>query len=104
MMASGSAFQTNGLGSWLWVSTKRLMAVCSATSEWKTPRWSRRLVSLAKKVSTALSQEHEVGREVKDPARMAGEPLAHLGLLVGAVVVEHDVDQLAGRHRRARSR
>ena len=30
---------------------------------------------------------------------MAGQPVAHLGLLVGAVVVEHDVDQLAGRHR-----
>ena len=56
-------------------------------------------VSLAKKVSTALSQEHEVGVKWNDPARMAGEPLAHLGLLVGAVVVEHDVDQLAGRHR-----
>jgi SecD/SecF fusion protein len=61
MMVLGSALQTNGLGSWLWVSTKRLMAVCRATSEGKTPRLSRRLVSLAKKVSTALSQEHEVG-------------------------------------------
>jgi hypothetical protein len=30
---------------------------------------------------------------------MAGEPLPQLGLLVGAAVVEHDVDQLAGRHR-----
>ena len=29
---------------------------------------------------------------------MAREPLSHLGLLVGAVVVEHDVDQLAGGH------
>lgn len=30
------------------------------------------------------------GCEVKHPARMAGEPLLHLGLLVGAVVVEDD--------------
>jgi len=30
-------------------------------SEWKTPRLSRRWVSLAKKVSTAFSHEHEVG-------------------------------------------
>ena len=61
MMALGSAFQTNGLGSRLCDSTKRLMAVCSATREWKTPRLRRRLVSLAKKVSTALRQEHDVG-------------------------------------------
>jgi hypothetical protein len=61
MMALGSAFQTNGLGARLWASMKPLMAVCKATSECNTPRLSRRLVSLTKKVSTALSQEHEVG-------------------------------------------
>src|SRR5215471_13973252 len=32
-----------------------------STSEWKTPRCSRRRVSVAKKVSTALAQEQEVG-------------------------------------------
>ena len=31
---------------------------------------------------------------------MAGEPGADLGVLVGAIVVEDHVDQLAGRHRR----
>ena len=36
---------------------------------------------------------------MEDPARVAHEPVPHLGLLVGDVVVEHDVDQLAGRHR-----
>ena len=37
------------------------MAAWSSTMERKTPRLSRRLVSLAKKPSTALSQEAEVG-------------------------------------------
>ena len=37
------------------------MAAWRSTSEWNTPRLSRRLVSLAKKPSTAFSQEAEVG-------------------------------------------
>ena len=36
-------------------------------------------------------------REMEGPARMAGEPLADLFMLVGAVVVEDDMDHLAGR-------
>ena len=36
-------------------------AACRSTIERKTPRLSRCLVSLAKKPSTALSQEHDVG-------------------------------------------
>ena len=36
--------------------------------------------------------------EVEDEARMTAEPAQHLGVLVGGVVVEDDVDQLAGRH------
>lgn len=33
--------------------------------------------------------------EVEGPARMPGQPGAHLGVFVGAVVVEDDVDGLA---------
>ena len=36
--------------------------------------------------------------EVEGPARVADEPGAHLGVLVGGVVVDHGVDHLAGRH------
>ena len=61
MMASGSARQTNGLGLWLCSAMKRLMAAWRSTTEQKTPCLSRRRASLAKKPSTALSQEHEVG-------------------------------------------
>jgi hypothetical protein len=55
---------------------------------------------MAKKLSTALAQEHEVGVKVKGPARMASKPSKHLGVLVGGIVVENGVDQLAGRHGR----
>ncbi len=37
------------------------MASWSKTREWKTPRFRRRLVSLAKNPSTALIQDAEVG-------------------------------------------
>jgi len=37
--------------------------------------------------------------EVEHPARMPGEPGAHPRVLVGGVVVEHDMDHLARRHR-----
>ena len=37
-------------------------------------------------------------REVEGEARMAVEPGTHLGVLVGGVIVEDDVDGLAGRH------
>ena len=37
------------------------MAAWRSTTDRKTPRFNRRLVRVAKKVSTAFSQEHEVG-------------------------------------------
>lgn len=51
----------------------------------------------------ALDRVHPRSRgrgEVEDPARMPGQPGSHLRVLVGAVVVQDHVDQLAGRHRR----
>src|SRR5688572_23867139 len=36
--------------------------------------------------------------EVEGEARMAAEPGDHLRMLVGGIVVEDDVDELAGRH------
>ena len=38
--------------------------------------------------------------EVEGEARVAGEPLAHLRMLVGGVVVEDHVDELSGRNLR----
>jgi len=44
---------------------KRLMAARRSTTEWKTPRFNRLRVNLAKKRSTALSYEHDVGTKWK---------------------------------------
>ena len=57
----GSVVQMKGFGSALVSRTKRLMAALRSPTDRKTPRMSRLLVSLAKKVSTALSQDAEVG-------------------------------------------
>src|SRR5271170_282498 len=61
MILSGSAVQVKGLGSLLVSARKRLMAAWRSKIDRNTPRFSRRLVSLAKKPSTALSQLAEVG-------------------------------------------
>ncbi len=61
MIWSGSAVQTNGLGCRLVSATKRLIVAWRSTIEVNTRRLSRRLASLAKKPSTALSHEDEVG-------------------------------------------
>ena len=61
MILSGSAVQTKGFACRLWSTTKRLMAACRSTTPLKTPRLRRRLVRMAKKPSTALSQLAEVG-------------------------------------------
>ena len=50
--------------------TKRLMAACKSTTDMKTPRFNRRLVSLAKKPSTALSQDAAFKAGVK-PTQIA---------------------------------
>src|SRR5271169_236349 len=57
----GSAVQVKGFGLALCSMTKRLIAACKSTTDRKTPRFNRRFVSLAKKPSTALSQDADVG-------------------------------------------
>jgi hypothetical protein len=59
------------------------------------------LASSAKRVSTAFSQEHEVGVKWKRSSAGAGQPAAHPGVLVGGIVVEDDVDHLARRTARS---
>src|SRR5258707_15705923 len=70
MILSGSAVHVKGFGSALVSARKRLMAAWRATAERKTPGFKRRLDSLAKKPSTGLSQEHEVG--VKEKTKRSG--------------------------------
>jgi hypothetical protein len=75
------------------------MAAWRSTTHRKTPRLSRRLASLAKNPSTALSHEQEVGVKWK-VKRGWVEPLANLWMLVGGVVVEDHVHDLSSRHLR----
>ena len=56
-------------------------------------------MSAEKKVSTAFSHEPEVGVKWKTKRGWRASQAQHLGMLVAAVVVEDDVDHLAGRHR-----
>src|SRR2546429_4465110 len=84
-MRFGFAVQTKGLGWSLFSATNRMIAASSSATDRNTPRLRRRLVSLAKKPSTALSQDAEVG--VKCPAGMPGQPFLYLGMFVGRVVV-----------------
>ena len=51
--------------------------------ERKTPRFGRRFESFAKKPSTALSQEQEVGTKWKVKRRGGPSMARHLGMLVG---------------------
>ena len=50
------------------------MAACRSTTEWKAPFFRRRRVSLAKKPSTALSHEHDVGTKWKVRAWLDRHP------------------------------
>ncbi len=61
MMGSGSARRTRGFGLWLRSTTKRLKAACSSATEQKAPFFWRCRDSLAKKPSTAFSQELDAG-------------------------------------------
>ena len=74
------------------------MAAWRSTTERKTPRFSRRLDELGEEALDGVEPGARGRREVEGEARMAVEPGAHLRVLVGGVVVEDDVDGLAGRH------
>src|ERR1700726_2147731 len=83
IILSGSAVHVKGFGSELCSTTKRLIASCKSTTDTKTPRFNRRFVSLAKKPSTALSQDAEVGVKWKvqpDTGGATGAPSGVCGL------------------------
>jgi len=84
MILPGSLVQRKGRGSWFVSARKRLMAACKATREWNTPRFNRRLVSLAKKLSTALIHEAEVGVKWKVKRGCRASHLSTLGCLWAA--------------------
>ena len=73
------------------------MATWRSTVERKTPRFRCRVESFAKKPSTALSQEQEVGTKWKIKRSWRPSQARTLAMLVGGVVVEDHMAALAGR-------
>src|SRR3954462_6346044 len=73
-----------GLGVMVGLVEIAVDAAWRSTTERNTPRFSRRLVSVAKKVSTALSQEHEVGVKWKVKRGWRASQASTLGCLWAA--------------------
>src|SRR5258707_12194 len=84
MILSGSAVHVKGFGSALVSARKRLMAAWGWTTGGEAPGFKRRLDSLAKKPSTALSQEHEVGVKWKTKRSCRSSQARTLGCLWAA--------------------
>ena len=84
MILSGSAVHVKGFGNWFVSATKRLMAAWRSTTDRKTPRFNRRLDSLAKYPSTAFSQEQEVGVKWKTNRSCLANQACTLGCLWAA--------------------
>src|SRR6202042_1176330 len=95
MILSGSATHSKGLDSALWSSRNRLIAAWRSTTDRKTPRLRRRFVRTAKKPSTALSQEAEVGVKWNVQRGWRASHWRTAGCL-WSVVVEDRMDRLAG--------
>ena len=65
--------------------------------ERKTPRFRRPLRELREEALDGIEPGAGGRHEVEGEALVAAEPGAHLGMLVGGVVVEDHMDALAGR-------
>ena len=86
-----------GLGSALVSARKRLMAAWRSTTERKTA-FQAAPGQPGEEAHERIEPGTRGWREVEDEALVPVEPGADLGMLVGGVVVEDDVDHLAGRH------
>jgi hypothetical protein len=87
MILLGYLAQVKGFGFALVSSRKRWMASLSSRRERNTPRLRRFLVSFAKKLSTALSQEADVGVKWKTN-RDGFRSILRILMLVRDIVVD----------------
>ena len=94
MMWSGSAVQTKGLGRMLCSARKRLMAAWRSTSGMEDASLEASCGELGEEALDGVQPRGGGWGEVEGEARVAIEPGADLGVLVGGVVVEDDVDGL----------
>jgi hypothetical protein len=97
-MRSGSAVQTKGLG---------LRFVLAEIAVDRGLEIDQRMEDAALQAAARERGEERFnrigpgaggGREMKRPSRVPGQPGAHFGMLVGGIVVEDRVDELAGRY------
>ena len=98
MILLGFLVQVKGFGFALMSSRKWWMASLSSWRDRNTPRLRRFLVSLAKKPSTALSQEADVGVKWNKNRGLFVDPFQHLGMLVSSIVVDNDMDRFLLGH------
>ena len=67
------------------------MAAMRSVTLRKVPRRIAWRVMIPKKISTMFSHDPDVGREVQRDPGLLGQPGLDVGVLVGGVVVAHDV-------------
>ena len=99
-MFFGFAVQVKGFGSTLCSATKRLIAACKSTTDTEDAALQSSLGELCEESLDGVEPGCRSWGEVEGPARMPCQPLAHLRMLVGCVVVDDGVDRLLGRHLR----
>lgn len=95
-MVSASLVQVKEWRRWFQPAMKSWIASTRSATEANVPRRMAWRVMIPKKVWTMFSQEPEVGVKCSWIRLCRGEPVPHCGMLVGAVVVQHEV-QLAAR-------
>ena len=76
----------------------RLIAAWSDTSEWEHAPLEPLFGELGEEALDSVQPRGRSRREVEGEARVTPEPLDHLGMLVGGVVVQDYMDQLARRN------
>ena len=97
-MLSGSAVQTKGLGCVVVLGEEAVDGGLEVDEGVEDAALEPALGQLGEEALDRVEPGAGGRREVEGEARMAVEPGAHLRVLVGGVVVEDDVDDLAGRH------
>ena len=91
MIDSTVAVQTKGLGFSFQASKNSSMALCRSATLAKEPRRILLLVNSPNQRSTRFNQLELVGTKCADKPGVTLEPGLHVGMLVGAVIVHHQV-------------
>ena len=96
----GSAVQTKGLGSALVSATKRLMASLQVDDGLEDAALETLACELGEEAFNGVEPGRRGRGEVEGPARVAGQPSAHLRVFVGGIVVDDGMDHFSRRNLR----